>query len=84
METYTKINTLYKRYAFDGKDCANKEWLKFRNKIILGEFSNKEAEYLFHCPWEAYSKLDGTNSKIAFYPSTGEIKCCISPPSCGK
>ena len=74
LQVYDKINTLYKRYAFDAKDCPKKEWLKFRNKIILGEFSNKEAEYLFHCPWEAYSKIDGTNSKIAFFPSTQEIK----------
>lgn len=74
METYTKIDTMYKRYAFDGKNCPKKEWLKFRNKIILGEFSNKEAEYLFKCMWEAYSKIDGTNSKIAFYPSTQEIR----------
>lgn len=74
LQTYTKINTMYKRYVFDAKDCPNKEWLKFRNKIILGEFSNKEAEYLFNCPWEAYSKIDGTCSKIAFFPSTGEIK----------
>lgn len=74
METYTKINTLYKRYAFDGKNCPNTKWLMFKNKIILGEFSNKEAEYLFNCPWEAYSKIDGTNSKIAFFPSTGEVK----------
>ena len=28
---------------------------------------------MFNCPWEAYSKIDGTNSKIAFFPSTGEI-----------
>ena len=74
LETFQKIDTLYKRYAFDGKDCPKKEWLKFRNKIILGEFSNKEAEYLFKCLWEAYSKIDGTNSKIAFYPSTQEIR----------
>lgn len=74
METYTKIDTMYKRYAFDGKNCPKKEWLKFRNKIILGEFSNKEAEYLFKCLWEAYSKIDGTNSKIVFYPSTQEIR----------
>ena len=74
METYTKIDTMYKRYAFDGKNCPKKEWLKFRNKIILSEFSNKEAEYLFKCLWEAYSKIDGTNSKIAFYPSTQEIR----------
>lgn len=74
LQTYQKINTMYKRYVFDAKDCPNKEWLKFRNKIILGEFSCKEAEYLFNCPWEAYSKIDGTNSKIAFFPSTEEIK----------
>lgn len=73
METYQKIDTIYRRYIFDGKDCPNKDWLKFKNKIILGEFSNKEAEYLFNCPWEAYSKLDGTNSKIAFYPSSQRI-----------
>ena len=74
LETYTKIDTMYRRYIFDGKDCPNKDWLKFKNKIILGEFSNKEAEYLFNCLWEAYSKIDGTNSKIAFFPSTGEIR----------
>lgn len=32
------------------------------------------AEYLFDCKWEGYCKIDGTNSKIAFYPSSGEIK----------
>lgn len=74
METYTKIDTIYKRYQFSGKDCPNQKWLKFRNKIILGVFSNIEAKYLFDCMWEAYSKIDGTNSKIAFFPSTGEIK----------
>ena len=74
METYTKIDTMYKRYAFDAKTCPNQKWLKFRNKIILGEFSDKEAQYLFHCLWEAYSKIDGTNSKIAFFPSTSEIR----------
>ena len=74
METYTKIDTLYKRYQFKGDECPNQKWLKFRNKIILGEFSNIEAKYLFDNLWEAYSKIDGTNSKIAFYPSTGVIK----------
>lgn len=74
LQVYDKINTIYKRYAFDGKNCPKKEWLKFRNKIILGEFSNKEAEYLFNNLWEATSKIDGTNSKIAFYPSTQEIR----------
>ena len=74
METYQKIQTLYKRYIFDGSECPNPKWLKFKNKIILGEFSNIEASYLFNCPWEAYSKIDGTCSKIIFFPSTQEIK----------
>ena len=74
MQTYTKINTLYKRYQFKGTDCPNQKWLKFKNKIILGDFSNIEAKYLFDNLWEAYSKIDGTNSKIAFFPSTGDIK----------
>lgn len=74
LKTYDKINTLYKRYQFDGKSCPNQKWLKFKNKIILGDFSNETAKYLFHNLWEAYSKIDGTNSKIAFYPSTQEIR----------
>jgi hypothetical protein len=74
MEVYQKINTLYKRYIFDGSKCPNKKWLKFRNKIILGEFSNTEAKFLFNSTWEAYSKIDGTCSKIAFFPSTSEIR----------
>lgn len=73
LEVYQKIDTMYKRYIFDGNKCPNKKWLKFKNKIILGEFSNIEASYLFNCPWEAYSKIDGTCSKIAFFPSTQEI-----------
>ena len=74
LETYQKINTAYKRYIFDASKCPNKEWAKFKNKIILGEFSFKEAGYLFNCPWEATSKIDGTNSKIAFFPSDGHIE----------
>ena len=74
LQVYDKIQTLYKRYIFDASKCPNKAWTKFKNKIILGEFSFKEAGYLFNCPWEATSKIDGTNSKIAFFPSTGEIR----------
>jgi hypothetical protein len=74
LETYTKINTLYKRYVFDTKTCPKKEWLKFKNKIILGDFSYPEAAYLFNNDWEITSKIDGTNSKIAFFPSTMEIR----------
>ena len=74
LQVYDKINTLYKRYIFDASKCPNKAWTKFKNKIILGEFSFKEAGYLFNCPWEATSKIDGTNSKIVFFPSTGDIR----------
>lgn len=74
METYQKIQTLYKRYIFDASKCPNPKWAKFKNKIILGEFSFKEASYLFNCLWEATSKIDGTNSKIAFFPSDGHIE----------
>lgn len=73
-QTYTKINSIYKRYAFDVKECPNKKWASMRNKMIIGDFSNIEAKYLFDCQWEAYSKIDGTNSKIIFFPSTQEIK----------
>ena len=81
LKVYTKINTLYKRYAFDAKECPNKKWLKMRNKIILGDFSDETAKYLYDCLWEAYSKIDGTNSKIAFYPSTQEIVVGGKTPS---
>lgn len=73
MQKYTKIDTLYKRYQFTKEECPNEKWLRLRNKIIMGDFTNKVAEYLFDCPWEAYSKVDGTNSKIAYFPSTGTI-----------
>lgn len=73
LQTYTKINTLYKRYVFDIKTCPKKEWSKFKNKIILGDFSYPEAAYLFNNDWEITSKIDGTNSKIVFFPSRGEI-----------
>lgn len=74
LQVYDKINTLYKRYIFDAKKCPNPKWINFKNKIILGDFSDSVAQYLFDCPWEATSKIDGTNSKIAYFPSTGEIK----------
>lgn len=74
MKKYSKINTIYKRFQFKSDDCPNKKWLVFKNKIILGEFSDKVAEYLSENNWEAYSKIDGTNCKIAYFPSTGEIR----------
>lgn len=77
METYTKINTLYKRYQHLGEKniiLPNNDWRKFNNMIILGEFADPTIEYLKSLPMEATEKIDGTNSKIAFYPSTGTCR----------
>lgn len=49
--TYTKINTLYKRYK-DGS---------LKNCIILGDFSDVETEYLKDNLWLCFEKVDGTN-----------------------
>ena len=72
LEVYTKINTLYCRFKNLG-NCPNPKWKKWQNKIIFGFFSDASTKYLKDCLWEGYSKIDGTNSKIAFLPSTGKI-----------
>lgn len=53
MQTYTKINTLYKR------DPETKN-------IIIGDYSLPEFEYLKNVIWECTEKIDGTNIKIGF------------------
>jgi len=53
MQTYTKINTLYKR------DPETKN-------IILGDYSLPEFYYLKDLIWECTEKIDGTNIKIGF------------------
>ena len=52
--TYTKINTLYKRYQ-DGP---------LKNCIIVGEYSDPETEFLKDVPWDWYEKIDGTNVSV--------------------
>lgn len=78
METYTKINTLYKRYQHIGKkDCPsipNEAWRGFANQIIHGKFSDSLIEDIKNIKLDASEKVDGTNSKIAFYPSSGTFK----------
>ena len=44
--TYTKINTLYKRDE--------------KGKIMMGDFSRPEFEYLYNVKWRAFEKVDGT------------------------
>ena len=71
--TYDKINTLYKRYQNLGKvTLPNKDWKVFMNKIIVGEYSDDYMEYIKGLKFDCFSKIDGTNSKIVYLPSTGE------------
>lgn len=71
-QTYTKINTLYRRYNLGGVDLPNKDWKVFQNKIILGSYSDDFMGYIKDLKFDCFSKIDGTNSKIVYYPSTGE------------
>ena len=73
LQVYDKINTLYRRYKHLGDKCPNEKWRKFQNCIIMGCYSDPVFAYLSNCLWEGYSKIDGTNSKICFFPSTGKI-----------
>ena len=50
-QTYTKINTLYKRDE--------------KGNIIIGDFSLPEFKYLYNNKWLAFEKIDGTN--MSFY-----------------
>lgn len=73
-QTYTKINTLYKRYANLGSmELPNPAWKAFQNKIIIGAYSDDFMGYIKDLKFDCFSKIDGTNSKIVFFPSTGKI-----------
>ena len=75
-QTYTKINTLYKRYKNLGKvTLPNKNWMAFQNKIMIGNYSDDHMEYIRGLKFDCFSKIDGTNSKIVYLPSTGECFC---------
>lgn len=56
METYHKINALFKRY----KDGPNK------GKLIVGDWATPELGYLANNEWEYTEKVDGTNIRIGF------------------
>ena len=75
-QTYTKINTLYKRYQNLSKaNLPNPAWKVFQNKIIYGQFSDDYMAYIKGLLFDCFSKIDGTNTKIVYYPSTGECFC---------
>jgi len=50
MKQYHKINTVYKRDE--------------KGKIIIGDYSMPEFEYLLDCEWIFTEKIDGTNIRI--------------------
>lgn len=71
--TYDKINTLYRRYRNLSKvNLPNPSWKAFMNKIIIGMYSDDYMEYIKGLKFDCYEKIDGTNSKIVYMPSTGE------------
>ena len=71
--TYDKINTLYCRYKNLSKvNLPNPKWKVFMNKIIIGKYSDDYMEYIKDLKFDCYEKIDGTNSKIVYFPSTGE------------
>ena len=75
-QTYSKIQTLYCRYKNLNKvELPNPKWKAFQNKIILGHFSDDYMEYIKDLKFDCFSKIDGTSSKIVYYPSTGECFC---------
>lgn len=75
-QTYTKINTLYKRYQNLGKvELPNPAWKIFQNKIMIGNYSDDFMGYIKDLKFDCFSKIDGTNSKIVYFPSTGECFC---------
>ena len=70
--TYDKINTLYRRYRNLNKvTLPNPAWKVFMNKIIIGNFSDDYMEYVKTLKFDCFEKIDGTNSKIVYFPSTG-------------
>ena len=72
-QVFTKINTLYCRYKNLNKvTLPNKDWKVFQNKIMVGEYSDDFMEYIKGLKFDCFSKVDGTNSKIVYFPSTGE------------
>jgi len=58
MQTYHKINSLYKRHV-DGKK---------KGKLIEGEWATPEIGYLSNNLWEFTEKVDGTNIRVGYTP----------------
>lgn len=56
MEVFQKINAPFKRYLEGPK----------RGKLIHGDWSRPEFDYLKDCEWEFTRKVDGTNIRVGY------------------
>lgn len=54
MTEYIKIPNIYKREEFG------------KNRLLIGEYSSPELEYLAGCEWEWTEKVDGTNVRVCW------------------
>lgn len=63
METYHKIQTLFKRHL-DGPK---------KGKMIFGEWTTPALEYLADNTWEFTEKVDGTNIRVHLFQHDGKI-----------
>jgi hypothetical protein len=66
METYHKINALFKRHISGPK----------KGKLIMDDWAQPEFEYLAKNKWEFTEKIDGTNIRIGFVQN-GETPVCF-------
>lgn len=77
MQTYTKINTLYERLNITPEieliPGFQTEWRRFKGLINQYQFVDSTVKYLYNNRFDCFSKIDGTNTKIVFYPSSGKI-----------
>lgn len=59
MDEYHKIDTVFKRNE--------------RGKILIGEYSRPEFEYLRDKPWLWTEKINGTNVRVMYYTRTHKL-----------
>lgn len=64
MNTYHKINGIYKRHREGSKI----------GQFIEGDFSKPEFEFLKDVPWTATEKVDGMNIRVKWFKETKEVK----------
>src|SRR5690349_6968116 len=65
VETYHKINAPFKRYTEGEK----------KGRLILGQWSVPEFEYLAENEWEFTEKVDGTNIRILLSRVDAKLVC---------